>query len=104
MNWKLLRGYVLVIVSALILVAAAIILISNIRRDTTIQLFVGPRTLSASAWLLLAAAGGVVLWMTFTKLLPWSVSAFKAGAKQRNEKAAQQQLKQLADREKRQQR
>ena len=103
MNWKLLRGYVLAIVAALILVVAGILLVNNIGGAWQMQVFWRPVTMGPAAWLLLAAAGGVVLWKTFTKLLPWSVSAFKAGARQRTEKAAQQQLTKLADREKRQQ-
>ena len=102
MNLRLLQGYALAILVVVILVAAGFILLNNIGGEWTMQVVWRPVTLRPAAWLLLAALGGLILWWTFSKLLPTAVSALKAGARLRREKRAQQQLRDLAGRKEQQ--
>lgn len=89
MNAKLLKGYCLIVLAMLILVAAGILLLNNIGDDWRMQVFWRSVTMSPAAWLLLAAAGGVVLWWTFTKLLPAAISALRSGTRQRRQAEAE---------------
>lgn len=102
MNLKLLQGYALAILVVVILVAAGFILLNNIGDNWQLHVFWKTRTMSRSGWLLLAALGGLILWWTFSKLLPTAVSALKTGARQRREKRAQQQLRDLTGRKEQQ--
>ena len=95
MNVKLLRGYVLAILSALILAAAGILLLNNIGGEWQMQVFWRPVRMGPAAWLLLAAGGGVVLWWTCSKLLPASISSLRAGTRQRREKRMKKDLEGL---------
>jgi len=98
MNTKLLRGYVLAILSLLILAAAALLLIMNLGDSWQLHVFFKTVELPRAAWLLLAAVGGLIIWWTLTKLLPTGISALRAGTKLRREKDAREQLKSLSDR------
>ena len=102
MNLKLLSGYALAVVCVLILAAACFLLINNAGDHWDLHVFWKTRTMSRSLWLLVAGVGGLVLWMTFRKLLPAAISSLRAGAKQRREKLARQELKHLTDQQKKQ--
>ena len=100
MNLRLFSGYVLAIAAVVILAAAGMLLVGNLRLVCDIHLFIGNWQVSTSAVLLLSAVGGVVLWWTLRRLLPKGVSALRAGARLRREKQAQKQLKDLTGRPK----
>ncbi len=98
MNTKLVRGYVLAILSLLILAAAGLLLVMNLGNSWQLHVYFKTVQLPRAAWLILAAAGGLITWWTLTKVLPAGISALRAGIKLRREKEAREQLKALSDR------
>ncbi len=95
MNIRLIKGYVLAAVSLLILIAATIILIANIKRHWTAQIFFGPVEASATVWMLVCAAAGLILWLTAVKLAPAALSALRQGKKVSRERATAERIKNL---------
>lgn len=71
MNLRLILGYVLLVVCLLVLAAAVFLEVNNLSGEAwRMQVFTRPVTLAPPVWLLLGAVGGVVLWLTLTRLLP----------------------------------
>jgi len=95
MNLNLLKGYLLALLSLLILTAAAILLVNNIGGSWRMQVFWRPLTLRPAVWLLLAAGGGVVIWYTITRLIPTAIASLRSGKKRQREKENHQRLKEL---------
>ena len=94
MNLSLLKGYLLAAVTVLVLVAAAVLVLNNLKAQNdspwVLQVFYRPVTLSPAAWLLLAGAGGVVVFLTLWQVLPRALRSLRAGAAKRRAKAAAQ--------------
>ncbi len=95
MNIRLIKGYVLAAVSLLILGAAVFILLNNLGQPWTAQIFFGPVEASATVWMLVCAAAGLILWLTAVKLAPAALSALRQGKKVSRERATAQRLKDL---------
>ncbi len=74
MTFNLLRGYVLLVVSLVVLTAAAVLLATNLGDTWTMHVFFKDVPMRRAAWLLLAGAGGLVVWWTLTRLLPRAVA------------------------------
>lgn len=92
MNLSLLKGYLLAAVTMLVVVAAAILVLNNLEAEQPwqMQVFFRPVVLSPAAWLLLAGAGGVVVFLTLWKVLPRAVRSLRAGSAKRQAKADRQ--------------
>ncbi len=96
MNLKLLRGYFLAVVSLLILVAAAILVITNIGGEWGMHFFWTPIDLSPAAAMIVIGACGVVVWYTIIRLIPAAIRRMREGKKASRLKEAQRKLKALA--------
>ena len=99
MNLKLLRGYFLAVVALLILVAAAVLVITNIGGQWPMHFFVAPIKVSPAAAMIVIGACGVVVWYTIIRLIPVAIRRMREGKKASRLKEAQQKLKSL-DKEK----
>jgi hypothetical protein len=98
MSVKRLKGYLLAVLCLVILVAAAFLLLNNIGGAWSMQVFWRPVTLRPAAWLLLAAAGGVVVYWTLRRLLPAAIANLRqAAALKRAEQSPEQPKKPLKD-------
>ena len=95
MNVRLVKGYVLLTISLLVLVAAGILLVSNLGGTWTMHVFLGPRTLPPAAWLSMAAIAGVVVWWTLRRVLPKAIQAVRTGSKLKRTRETQQRLDDL---------
>ena len=95
MNARLAKGYVFITVSAILLAAAAILLLTNFDNDWTLKVFWRDRTLPRATWLLLAAAGGVVVWWVAWKVLPKGIAALRDGSTARRSREAAKRVKEL---------
>ena len=97
MNMKLLKGYVLLGLTVLVLVAAGFLLLNNLKAKPpwTMQVFFRPVTLSPAAWLLLAGAGGIVVYWMLRHVLPRSVRSLKDGSARRRARQTEQRLRGL---------
>lgn len=95
MNLKLLRGYFLAVVSLLILVAAAILVITNIGGQWPMHFFVVPIKPSPAAAMIVIGACGVVVWYTIIRLIPVAIRRMREGKKASRLKEAQRKLKSL---------
>lgn len=94
MSLKLMRGYVLVIFGLLILVAAAVLVLTNMD-PWTLHVYWTNKTLPQAVWLLLSAVAGVVVWYTVIRLLPAGVATLRKGKKIRQAKDNHQRIKDL---------
>ena len=85
MNLKLLRGYVLAVLTVLILGAAAVLLVNNIGKgeDWQLQVYWRPVALRPAAWLILAGLGGVIVWWTVRRLLPRAIADIRSARRAR---------------------
>jgi len=92
MNAKLVKGYLLGGLTVLILVAAAVLLISNAGNAWELHVYFKTVSLSRSLILLLAGAGGLALYWTFRRLLPAAVRALRAGRRKREARGADERL------------
>ncbi len=95
MNIRLIKGYVLSAVTLLVLGAAVFILLNNIRQPWTATIFFGPVEASATVWMLVCAAAGLILWLTAVKLAPAALSALRQGKKVSRERATAERIKNL---------
>ncbi len=95
MNARLVKGYVFITVSAIVLGAAAILLLTNFDNDWTLKVIWRDRTLPRAAWLLMAAAGGVVIWWVAWKILPKGIAALRAGSIARRSRETAERLSEL---------
>lgn len=93
MNLKLLKGYLLALLCLIILVAAAFLLVNNIGGRWQMQVFWRPVVLRPAAWLLLAGAGGLVVYWTLRKVLPAAIASLREGAAIRRAKTTAKELK-----------
>jgi len=95
MNARLVKGYVLVTFSVLVLAAAAVLLLTNFDNDWKLKVFWRDRALPRAAWLLLAAGGGVVIWWVAWKVLPKGVAALRAGTAARRSRETARRVREL---------
>ena len=95
MNARLVKGYVFLTISVLILLAAAVLLVTNLGDKWTLHVFWRDRTLPRAAWLLLAAAGGVVIWWVAWKILPKGIAALREGSIARRSRETAKRVKEL---------
>jgi hypothetical protein len=95
MNLKLLKGYVFLVICILLLAAAAILLVTNLDNDWRLKVYWRDRMLPRAAWLLLAAAGGLVIWWAVRKLLPAGIAAVRQGGAAQRTKEAEKRLSKL---------
>ena len=95
MNLRLILGYVLLVVCVLALAAAVFLEVNNLGGAWTMQVFWRPVTLTPAVWLLLGAAGGAVLWLALTRLLPLSVRMISHGRQTRRERLDKETLKEV---------
>ena len=94
MNMKLIRGYAMAILGLLVLVAAGILVLTNMD-PWTLHVFWSSRTLPQSVWMLLAGASGIIVWYTVIKLLPMAFKTLRKGKNLQQTKINQQRLKSL---------
>ena len=94
MNMKLIRGYSMAILGLLVLVAAGILVLTNMD-PWTLHVFWSSRTLPQSVWMLLAGASGIIVWYTVIKLLPMAFKTLRKGKNLQQTKNNQQRLKEL---------
>ena len=94
MNTNLIRGYVMAILGLLVLVAAGILVLTNMDA-WTLHVFWTSRTLPQSVWLLLAGASGIIVWYTVIKLLPMAFKTLRKGKNLQQNKINKQRLKEL---------
>jgi len=99
MNLNLLKGYLLAALVLAVLAAGGILLLNNLGGDWQMQVFWRPVTMRPAAWLLCAAAGGLAVWWTTTKVLPAAVAALRAGNQTRRERRTRQDLKDMKQRD-----
>lgn len=97
MNMKLIKGYTLAILSLMILAAAGILVLTNMD-PWTLHVFSKSQTLPQSVWLLLAGAGGVIVWYTVLKLVPTAVASLRKGKKLHQTQSDHDRLKNLENR------
>ncbi len=95
MNMKLVRGYFLAILGLLILVAAGILLLSNIGGEWPMHFFWKPITLRPVVGMLLIGAAGVVVWYTVIRLLPSAVTTLRKGKSLQQAKEDRQRINDL---------
>ena len=95
MNLKLVRGYFLAVLALLILVAAAILVITNIGGQWDMHFFWKPISLAPAAAMLVIGACGVVVWYTILKLVPAAMRRMREGKKASRIRDAQRKLKSL---------
>ena len=95
MNLKLLRGYLLALISILILGAAAVLLVINLDRDWRLKVYYMDVIQRRAVWLLLAGAAGVVVYWTARRLLPRAVADLREGTHIRRGKQTARHLKDL---------
>jgi len=98
MNWNLLKGYLLAALVLAVLAAGGILVLNNLGGAWQMQVFWKPVTMRPAAWLLCAAAGGLVVWWTLTKVLPVAVAALRAGNQVRRERQTRRDLKDMKQR------
>ena len=79
MNLKLLKGYVLATIAILVLGGAVVLLVMNFGDKWTLHVYWKERTLPRAVWLLLAGAGGLLVYWTLRKLLPRAVANLREG-------------------------
>ncbi|KKL03906.1 hypothetical protein LCGC14_2621440 [marine sediment metagenome] len=95
MNIKLIKGYLLALASLLILAAAAFILLNNLGERWSLHVFWRSVTLRRPSWLLIAGAGGLVIYWTARKGLPAAIANLREGLRIRRGKQTDRDLKEL---------
>lgn len=98
MNFNLIKGYLQALLSILILTATAILIVNNIGGEWRMQVFWRPVRLRPAVWLLLAAAGGIIIWYTITRLVPTAIASLRKGKKSQREKANHRKVMELEKR------
>ncbi len=98
MNMKLIKGYTLAILSLMILAAAGILILNNLGGEWKMQFFWKPVTLRPAVGMLLAGAGGVIVWYTVLKLVPTAVASLRKGKKLQQTQSDHERLKNLENR------
>ena len=101
MKLKTLRGYVLAFVSLAVLTLAAVLLLNNIGGQWEMQVIYRPVILRPAAWLLLAGAGGVVIFGTVAKLAPRAIKDLRAGVAARRARSGNRKAKPSESQQKR---
>ena len=95
MNMKLVRGYFLAILGLLILVAAGILLLSNIGGEWRMHFFWKPITLLPVVGMLLVGAAGVIVWYTIIRVLPSAIKTLRKGKSLQQAKEVRQRINDL---------
>jgi len=95
MNLKLLKGYVLLLLSVIVLAAAVVLLTMNLGDQWELHVYAKKVTLSRALYLLLAAVGGVLLWWILRKALPAGITNLREGTALRRGRQTEKRLKNL---------
>jgi hypothetical protein len=96
MNLKLLSGYVLLVICAGVVGLAAIIVLMNTGDEWMLHVMSRDVTLSRALWLLIAAAGGIVIFLDLFWLLPRTIRSLRVGAEIRKQRNQQKMLHDIA--------
>ena len=96
MNVKLITGWLLVIACTLILLAAGVLVLTNAGDRWTLHVYWKDIVMSRAVWLLLAGAGGAVVYLTVRKMLPRAIRDLRQGAHIRREKITRRNVAEMA--------
>jgi hypothetical protein len=96
MNLRLLTGYVLLVICAGVVALAAIITLMNTGYSWELHVLYRPVSMSRAAWLLLAAAGGIVIALDVGWLLPRTIRQLQSGLAEKKQKTQEKMLKAIS--------
>ena len=81
MNLKLLSGYVLLVICAGVVAFVGIIVLMNTGDTWKLHVVTRDIELSRAAWLLIAAGGGIIIFLDLFWLLPRTIRSLRLGAR-----------------------
>lgn len=89
------KAILLLVISALLFVAALLMVLLNLGNETQIHLYIETFTYGTGLTLLLAAVAGILLWAILKRSLPAGIRLLRSSGQVRRQKATEQRLKEL---------
>ena len=96
MNLKLLSGYVLLVICAGVVAFVGIIVLMNTGDTWKLHVVTRDIELSRAAWLLIAAGGGIIIFLDLFWLLPRTIRSLRLGADIKKQRAERKMLHDIA--------